>query len=102
MGASTRAMAQRRADLHGTDQAGEIRAVWSKRKPVAHLAWSTLEVLGAKYAEEQRQGFDLERTLFHPDWVGAAIDAAENKAALAARLGLFPLSAFHRFHRDSF
>jgi len=99
-GASTRQLAKSYAGRNGIEQGNAIRAIWSRRKPVLHLASAAAEVLAARYADENRQGFDLERTVFWPNWVADTIDRAEQKAEAAARYGVFPLSDFHRFHRD--
>ena len=100
--ASTRTLAQRRADLRGTAQPQEIRAIWSTRKPVLHLALAAGEMLAEHYHSEGRQGFDLERTVFWPNWVPATIDRAERIASQACRFGAFEPHQFYRFHRDSF
>ncbi len=100
LGASTRQLAKSYADRNGIEQGNAIRAIWSKRKPVLHLASAAVEVLSARYADEDRQGFDLERTVFWPNWVADTINRAEQKAEAAARYGAFQLSDFHRFHRD--
>lgn len=101
-GASTKSQAQRRAVLRGTAQSQEIRDIWSRRKPVLHLAWAAGETLADRYHCEGRQGFDLERTVFWPDWVPATIDRAEQIASQVCRFGAFDPGQFHRFHRDSF
>lgn len=101
MGASTRRLARLYAQRNGIEEANAIRAIWSKRKPVLHLASATAEVLGARYAAEGRRGFDLERTVFWPNWVEETIERAERKAEFAARYSGFPLPGFHRFHRDN-
>lgn len=100
LGASTRQLAKSHAGRNGIEQGNAIRAIWSKRKPVLHLASAAVEVLAARYADEERQGFDLERTVFWPNWVADTINRAEQKAEAAARYGTFQLSDFHRFHRD--
>lgn len=102
MGASTRRLARMCADRTGVEQANAIRAIWSRRKPVLHLASAAAEVLAARYADEDRRGFDLERTIFWPNWVADTIDLASQKADFAARYGGFSHSGFYRFHRDTF
>lgn len=100
LGASTRQLAKSYAGRNGIEQGNAIRGIWSKRRPVLHLASAAAEVLAARYADEDRQGFDLERTVFWPNWVEDTISRAEQKAEAAARYGAFQLSDFHRFHRD--
>lgn len=101
MGASTRQLAKSYADGNGIEQGNAIRAIWSKRKPVLHLASAAAEVLASRYADEDRHGFDLERTVFWPNWVAETIDRAGQKAEFAARFGAFSQSGFYRFHRDN-
>jgi hypothetical protein len=102
MGASTRVLARSYAARHGVEQGNAIRAIWSKRKPVLHLASATVEVLCSHYAGEDRCGFDLERMVFWPNWVSETIELAEQTARHSSRFGAFRLSDFYRFHRDSF
>lgn len=101
LGASTRTLAKSYADRNGVEQGNAIRVIWSKRKPVLHLAYAAGEVLSARYWEEDRGGFDLERTVFWPNWVTDTISRAEQKANWATRDSTFQLSAFYRFHRDN-
>lgn len=101
MGASTRRLAKSYADRSGIEQGNAIRAIWSKRKPVLHLASAAVEVLASRYADEDRRGFDLERTVFWPSWVAETIERAGQKADFAAEFGAFSQSGFYRFHRDN-
>ena len=101
MGVSTRGLATMYANRTGVEQNNAIRAIWSKRKPVLHRASAAAEVLAARYADEDRRGFDLERTVFWPNWVAETIDRAGQKADFAARHGGFQPSGFYRFHRDN-
>lgn len=100
-GSSTRQMAKLYADRNGIEQCNAIRAIWSRRKPVLHLAWAAAEVLSERYRDEARRGFNLERTVFWPNWVDETIKRAERKADFAALYCGFPLSGFYRFHRDN-
>lgn len=102
MGASTRRLANSYADRNGIEQGNAIRTIWSKRKPVLHLASAAAEILASRHADEDRRGFDLERTVFQPDWVSETIERAEQKANFAAKLGVFPRACFYRFHRDDY
>ena len=77
MGASTRLLAQSHSERFGIEPSNSIRLIWSKRKPVLHLASAAAHVLASKYADEDRRGFDLERTVFWPNWVAETIERAE-------------------------
>ena len=101
MGASTRRLAQSYSERTGIEPSNAIRAIWSKRKPVLHLASATAHVLAERFADEDRRGFDLERTLFWPNWVAETIERAGEKAGFASRYGGFELCSFYRFHRDN-
>lgn len=101
-GASTRALAAARSHKRGSAQANEIRDIWTRHKPISHLAWAVADTLGGIYADEGREGFDLERTVFLPNWVSEALDRAENVAANAEKSQVVPISELYRFHRDSF
>ena len=101
LGTSTRRLANSHAARNGVEQGNAIRSIWSKRKPVLHLASAAAEVLAARYADEDRRGFDLERTVFWPNWVADTISRAGQKADFAVRYGGFQISAFYRFHRDN-
>ena len=102
MGASTRQLARMYANRTGVEQSNAIRDIWSRRKPVLHLASAAAQVLAVRYADEDRRGFDLERTIFWPNWVADTIDVAGQKAKFAAKHGGFSYSGFYRFHRDNY
>lgn len=101
-GASIRRLALSQSDRRGTAPANEIRRIWSQRKPVLHLAQAAGEMIAELHHEEGRRCFNLERTVFQPNWVNRTLERSEGLAQLAAKLDAFPLGGFYRFHRDSF
>lgn len=100
--ATTRSLAARRAGVRGTAAANEIRDVWSRRKPVAHMAIAAANNIAAEHTARNVGGFDLEPTLFNPVWVGDAILEAESRASGAMATGAFDIARLYRFHRDTF
>lgn len=100
-GASTRRLAGRESSRKGTEPGNEIRRIWSKRKPVRHLALAFGEVIADLHFEEGRLSFDLERTVFQPDWIERTLERAEELARVAANLNVCPIEGFYRFSRDN-
>lgn len=79
-----------------------VRDIWSKRKPVAHLASALGMFLVTRSEREGQHGFDLERTVFDPVWIDEVLERAENRARHAIISGAVQPAQLHRFHRDSF
>lgn len=107
MSVSIHRLAARRMRAKGIDPVEEgtgnaVRDIWSKRKPVAHLASALCMCLATRLEREDRRGFDLERTMFDPVWIDQVLKGAENKARLAIISGAVPPAQLYRFHRDSF
>lgn len=104
---STRSLATNRAerkehlDIYG-DTGNEIRKIWTKRKPVLHLALAAGNAIAEAYYKEDRRGFDLGRTVFQPDWLDDVFNAAESHAIWADKHCDFELKNFYKFERDSF
>lgn len=79
-----------------------IRDIWSRRKPIAHMAIAAGDAIAEIHLQREVPGFDLEMTLFDPVWLVAALEAAESRAHGASLVGAFDLSQMHRFYRDTF
>jgi hypothetical protein len=104
---STRELGRRRAQArHAVPENelpdNEIRDVWSKRKPIAHLALGAGQAIGRSLAAEGLQGFGLSKALLNPGWVNVAIASAEEWAHSASSVGVPEGTVLHRFHRDTF
>lgn len=97
---STRKLASRRASTKGTESHNEIRDVWSKRKPVAHMALAAANAIGGWLKENDLYEFGLSGAILHPEWVSEAIEMSEEWRRSASRF--IDPATFHRFHRDSF
>lgn len=91
--------------MGGPDQKVEnvIRDYWEQTRSVAHLGLATGDaILLASSAEERMsRTWDLERVAFRPDWVGRALQMAEQNAEAAQRFGLIPLTDAVLFTRDN-
>jgi hypothetical protein len=102
---SVRSLARRQLPSKRRDLEAEgnvIRDIWSKRKPVAHLAAAAANGIALEHRTNNISGFDLEMAVFNPVWVAAALEEAESRARGAALAGAFRILDLHRFHRDSF
>jgi hypothetical protein len=102
---STRELGRRRASARQAKPENEtpnneIRSIWSKRKPVAHLALAAANSIGARYAAHDLRGFGLSWTILNPDWVADALARSEDWFRSASRH--MDADQFYRFHRDTF
>lgn len=91
---TVRSLAKRRLPSNRRDSEAEgnvIRDIWSKRKPVAHLADAASDAIAAEHRAMNIASFDLEMTLFNSVWVAKAIDGAESRARAAALTGAFDI-----------
>ena len=103
---STRELSRRRAaakhpareEYRNPDN--EIRDIWSRRKPIAHLALSAGNAIASWLAKRDLQGFGLSGAMLQPDWVAEAIEKSEDWFRPASRF--IEPSQFVRFHRDTF
>lgn len=77
-----------------------IRDYWTASLPVIHLAKASLFAIADAYHREGREGWHLERTVFDPDWVAAAIEGSETTSYYADKMGLVDRGQMIRFHRD--
>lgn len=94
-------MARRSASRLNLDEDNAIKRVWSKRKPIAHLASAVRTALVTKSLVD---GLALDPWAFvaDPEWVQDVIDEAERRLELASEVGAFDPSGFVQFHRDNF
>lgn len=97
-GLGSRALARREGAPRGAET-NTIRQFWDESIPVIHLASAARAAITDAYEKEGRRGLNLERTLFWPDWVPAAIAQCEQRAATAARLGLVNVDQTVWFYR---
>jgi hypothetical protein len=104
---SIRSLARRQ--LHPSRRGGEpeaegnpIRDVWSRRKPLAHMAIAAMNSIAVVHEARKVRGFDLEMTLSDPVWVAEAIESSESRARTAVLTGAFRPEQLYRFHRDTF
>jgi hypothetical protein len=98
---STRRMARRSASRLNLDEDNAIKRVWSKRKPIAHIASAARTALVTKSLVNDLL-LDPWAFVADPDWVQGVIHEAERRLALACEVGAFDASGFVQFHRDNF
>lgn len=79
-----------------------IRDIWSRRKPISHLAIAAVTSIALFHEERDLDGLDLEMTVFDPVWVKRAIEESESQARSALLMGAFTENQLYRFNRDSF
>lgn len=79
-----------------------IRDIWSRRKPIAHVAIAAANNIARIHQQREVGGFDLEMTVFDPAWVSETVIEAESRARAAMLTGAFKERQLYRFHRDSF
>jgi hypothetical protein len=97
---SIRQLASRRASARKTEVSNEIRDIWSKRKPVAHLALSAANAIGRLHQTNNWAGFGLAGTLLAPTWVSEAINQSEEWFRSGSTV--MEPSQFYHFRRDTF
>lgn len=100
-----RSLARRQLPIARRDPENEgniVRDIWSRRKPIAHLAIAAGSTIARLHQEREVVGFDLEMTVFDPIWVSEAISESESRAGGSFLTGALQPEQLYRFHRDSF
>lgn len=86
-------------EQHEDSIGNEIRNVWSRRKPVAHLALAVGNEIGRLNNEQGVEGFDWRLVIGSPDWVVPALKQAEQWARSAQALEIVPAEGLTHFMR---
>ena len=98
--AGLRACARAFRESPDASETNVIEMYWSQTRSVAHLGLAVgdnlLSVLSPK------EGWDLQRIAFLPQWVGPALELAEEHARAADVMGVIPINDAILFRRDIF
>lgn len=88
----------------GSEGSGNaFRDIWSKRRPVVHLALAAANEMGKLHRAQSSIGLDINLAVRDGSWVKPALLNAEAWARSAQSLSILPLGAqWHFSQRDSF
>ncbi len=88
---------------HVQDTGNAFRDIWSKRKPILHLALAAGSEIGRLHHSQLIKGLDINLVVTDLSWVKPALAQAEGWAASAQTLSILPPAlSWHFFQRDSF
>jgi hypothetical protein len=91
----------RAAEVEGIGNA--FRDIWSKRKPILHLALAAGSEIGRLHHSQLIKGLDINLVVTDLSWVKPALAQAEGWAASAQTLSILPPAlSWHFLQRDSF
>jgi hypothetical protein len=88
-------------DVEGTGNT--IRDIWSRRKPILHLALAAGNEIGKLNKSKAVSGLDINLAVTDWSWVKPTLVQAEGWAVSAQQLSILPLALpWHFLQRDSF